>query len=165
MKKFTFILLAFIISGSAFAQNPAVSTQANASADIVSPITIDQVADLNFGKIIPSSTQATTIILGQDGAVDATSTGNSINTSNQNAAEFTINATNTYTFSVNIPAEITLTGTGDDMLVTLDPSLPAANNTSEGDPITLLVGGTLDVGLNQLEGNYTSTFDVSVAYE
>lgn len=160
MKKITFILFA-LIAGTTFAQ----TATANAAADIVSPITIDHVADLNFGKVIPSSTAATTIILGQDGIVDATSTGNSVNTSTQAAAEFTINATNTYSFSVNVPETVSLTGSGNAMTVDLNPSLPSANNTSDGNPITLLIGGTLNVGIGQLEGNYSANFDVTVAYE
>ena len=166
MKKITFILFA-LISGTAFAQ----TATANASADIVSPITISHSAtdsDLVFGKVIPAET-ATTIILDHSGAVDGTSTGTSVSSSTRTAAAFTIQATNTYSYSITLPStSVNLTGpTGSTAMTVSDftQNLLAANNVSDGNGDDLLVGGTLNVGANQPEGNYTGEFTVTVAYE
>ena len=164
MKKITFILFA-LISGTAFSQ----TATANASADIVSPISITHDgADLVFGKVIPAET-ATTIVLNTDGTVNASSTGTSVSSSTRTAASFTISATNTYFYSISIPsAAISLTGPTGSVDMTVEDftqNLSAANNQSDGNDDNLLIGGTLKVGANQQEGNYEGQFTVNVAYE
>ncbi len=66
------------------------------------------------------------------------------------------------TYSVTIPATVSLTGPGSAMTVTLtDPGA----GTLTGGTDTFNVGGTLAVGASQTAGSYSGTYTVSVNYQ
>ncbi len=166
MKKITFILLA-LIAGTGFAQNAAEATgTATVNAEIVTPITIADGTDLNFGSIVAA-----------EGGNVRVNTAGTRTFSNNNmdvitaatitAASFTVNAANTYSYSISIPS-ILLTGAGTDMPVSFTHDLGGetdGNATGTGEDQTLLVGGLLTVAASQTEGEYTGTVTVTVAYE
>jgi len=173
MKKITFILLA-LISGTVFAQETNTATaNATVGAEIIEPITIDKDTDLNFGRIIGNAAGGN-VSVDKDG--DRTATINDLldpstaGTSALSAAEFTITAANTYSYSIEIPETVTLTGAGENMKVTLNPyyndnALSGATVQGSENADVLKVGGVLEVGANQGQGAYTTSFDVTVTYE
>ena len=155
MKKITFILLA-LISGSAFAQ----SATANAAADIVSPLEISSKQDLNFGKV--SNNTAGTVVVAANGAVSGLT---QIGSTSPAAANFDVTAATGFAYSITLPESVDLSnGTVD---ITVDTFVHDAGDTptGSGDVQTIGVGATLNVASSQATGNYTGTFDVSVAYE
>ena len=173
MKKITFILLA-LISGTVFAQqtNTAKAT-ANVGAEIIEPITIDKDTDLNFGRIIGNAAGGD-VTVDMDGARTATNNDlldpSAAGTSALSAAEFTITAADSYSYDIDIPETVTLTGAGENMKVTLnayynDNALSGATVQGSENPDILKVGGVLEVGTNQGQGAYTTSFDVTVKYE
>jgi hypothetical protein len=170
MKKITFILLA-LIAGTAFAQNTATG-QATVGAEIIKPITITKDADLNFGRLIGDANGGVVNVAALDNArtsgnADLLDPSSSIAT----AAQFTINAANNTSYSINIPSTIQISGGGStNMDIVLNPlldgtALSAGNESANGSNQTLKVGGDLTLGTNQTEGSYTGTFDVTVTYE
>jgi spore coat protein U-like protein len=161
MKKITFILFA-LIAGSAFAQTGGTdNATADVDADIVSVISITKDVDLNFGKVISDATGGT-VIIGTNSARSGTADYVTVGAS-PSAASFTIGAETGYTYSISYIGSA-LSGTGTDMPIAYDLSLPATGN-SGGVDTELLIGGTLSVGTTQTVGAYSGTVAVTVSYE
>ncbi len=158
MKKITFILMA-LISGSAFAQSNDSAT-ANAAADIVSPIDIEPVSDLNFGKV--ANNTAGTVVVATDGNASGLA---QIGTTSTTAANFNVTAANGFSYKISLPESVELASGANK--ITVDTFVHNAGSTPKGtgNAETLAVGATLNVEANQAAGAYTGTFDVTVTYE
>ena len=169
MKKITFILLV-LLTGTAFGQF-TVDTKATTtgSAAIIQALLIEKNSDLAFGTLIPQYTAATTWTIYTDGTTpDGTATKFS-GSGLQTAATYTITSEPNQSYTINIPASVTLQGPTKTMLVTLDTNLSGAtgavSHSSSTGSFDLVIGGTLDIAANQEPGSYTKDFDVTVAYE
>lgn len=157
---------------AAYSNQVQAQTTATSSADavIATPISIINTAGLNFGTILANATLADTVTL--TAAAAPTRTANSGNVtllaSTISAAAFTVNGTANQTFAITLPADpagISISNGAQSMVVNgfahsagATPTLPAAP------PMTLYVGATLNVGINQASGSYNGSFDVTVAY-
>jgi hypothetical protein len=152
------------------AEGPASASEtANATATIITPISITNVADLNFGNIV-AGTGAGTVTVATTGT--RTSTGDVILPSatlgTVNAAEFTVTGLADATYAITLPTtsiDISETG-GTTMTVdnfTSNPSVTDGGVLTNGTQ-TLSVGATLNVGAGQAAGDYTGKFSVTVAY-
>ncbi|MDT0690131.1 DUF4402 domain-containing protein [Salegentibacter sp. F188] len=183
MKKITFILLAFI-GTTAFAQESATSTgTATVNALVVSPISISQGTDLEFGRIIGNTAGGVVTVSTTDARTDNSDGDLLAPSTNVQAASFTVKAANTYSYNISIPSTTLTGGTGDAMAVSFTSSLGTANTETDGEGNTttipgsyssaegtgadqiLLVGGALTVNPGQGEGAYTGTATVTVSYE
>lgn len=165
MKKITFILFA-LIAGTTFAQT-SDSADALVNAEIVSPISIDNVSALNFGRIIGTTAGGGDVTVTADVNGDRTGPVALLAPSGTvNSAEFTVIASTEYLYKITIPA-IDLTGanTLETMGVVFVSSLGNTNLTGLGVAEPLYVGGTLTVGSLQAEDIYSGTVTVTVAYE
>jgi hypothetical protein len=160
MKKITFILLVSLISGTAFAQD--ASATANAAADIVSPLQISPQQDLNFGKV--SNNAAGTVIVASDGTFSE-STLSQIGNTNPTAASFDITAANGFSYKITLPVSVTLSNGTEAITVDEFNHDAGTDPKGSGSAESIGVGATLNVDAEQPTGNYTGTFDVSVAYE
>ena len=167
MKNFT-TTLAIIATATLFsaALASAASTSSSANASIVSAIAITNTAPLNFGQIAP------TIVIG---TVSVATTGERAglggvtlaNGSTPAAASFAVTGAANNTYTITLPASTTLTGPGAPMTVDGFVSNPDATGTGTLSALgaqTLLVGATLHVGVSQVAGAYTGTFNVDVNY-
>lgn len=163
MKKLIISLLviaAFVVAPmSLFAEADATAT---GTAVLITPLSISQVADLNFGTVAAGETDGEAIVdnsstpaLHSEGGVDIVSeTGAS-------AARFTVNGANTTGFNVVCPT-FTL---GTTTLLTVTPDFEASATTSAAGTYTLYIGGSLAIPSNTTAGTYTGTFPVTVSYE
>jgi hypothetical protein len=173
MRKTVFLLASLFVMMLATqrvnAQNSATSEPANATATIIQAISIDKVADLNFGKIIAASTAGQVAI-----QLDGTRTiaaGNVVlfdQGSNHQAASFKTMGTPGADYYLVLPADgsVLLTRTDGTETMTIEEFVHSANGTldaSTGEE-TFNVGATLNVGANQAPGQYTGTFTVTAAY-
>jgi hypothetical protein len=167
-KFFAIAIVMVAFSVNTFAQ---VSATANASATIITPITITRVNHMNFGNVAPSGVAGTVVLSPAGGRVATNCTvyaGAAAGT--VTAASFTVSGMAAYTYSILLPAAATtITGAGLPMTVDIFTSTPtvAAGGTLDGTGNqTLLVGATLNVGANQAAGLYTSgtPFTVTVNY-
>lgn len=164
---FAFAIILYAFSANASGQ---VSATADASATIVAPITISRVTDMNFGNVVTSAAPGTVIL-----APDATRTpggGASLlptQPGTVTAATFTVGGTAGFTYSISLPASVTIDdpGLGAPMTVNSFTSTPTPTGTIGGAGTeTLSVGATLNVGANQVAGVYTTAapFTVTVNY-
>jgi hypothetical protein len=143
----------------------AASDTANATAEIVVPIAINNTQDLAFGKI-DAQTGGTVVI---DTAGSRTKTGAVILIaagSTQTQATFDVTGDGTATYSITLPAgSVSLSdGATHTMSVGTFTSSPSGTGTLTAGAQTINVGGTLTVASGQAAGSYTGTFTVTVEY-
>jgi hypothetical protein len=176
MKKVTIILTGVILMAlnaiNVNAQNTATVSDANASATIITKITLAKDAEMSFGEIV-ANTEATIVTLGLNGNL-------SIETGENKATLFPGTTGIAATFDVTGEAGrnygITLPNDGDVVLSGPSGSIPMvvssfitstlSGNTLDGSGLgTFAVGAQLTVGAGQLAGDYTGTYEVTVTYE
>lgn len=176
MKKVTIILTGVILmsiaSLTANAQNTATVTDAQASATIITKITLAKVTDMSFGEIV-ANTVSTDVSLGLTNNL-------SIESGTGKATLFPGTSGTTATFSttgeagrnyaITLPANNTITLAGPtgstpmqvNNFMTSTLTGNAINTSGEGD---FSVGAVLTVGANQLAGDYSGNYAVTVTYE
>ncbi|MEP4911617.1 MAG: DUF4402 domain-containing protein [Alphaproteobacteria bacterium] len=138
----------------------ASSVSAGASVEIAAPISISQTAALSFGNIGPSAASGTVTISlagAQSVTGGVTALGGTVA-----AGAFTVTGASGASYDVTVPANVTLTGGGDDMIATLTDD---GGGSLTGGTDTFNIGVTLAVGASQAAGSYTGTYTVSVNYQ
>ena len=157
-------LAALLLCGqSAFAAG-SVSATGHASATIITPLTIAESVQLNFGTIAPG-TNADTLIVSPSGSPTI---GSYLQTAGTPAAAaaFTVNGQGTLAYAITLPsAAVTLTSGADSMSVDTFVSTPSGSGALAAGTQTVNVGATLHVGASQAAGSYTGTYSVTVAYQ
>ena len=158
------VMIAF--SASTFAQ---VTASANASATIVTPITIAKTVDMDFGNVYIDPAIAGTVVLAPDGSRTAfNGAGLPGAVGSPAAASFTITGTADAIFTIALPSSPTTITNGTDIMTvdnfTGSLSSPA---TITGGSVVLNVGATLNIAGGISTGLYTSAipFDVTVNYQ
>jgi hypothetical protein len=158
------VMIAFSIS--TFAQ-----ATATASATIITPIGILKTVDMNFGNVVTSAAAGTVVLT--PAGTRSTTLGASIipaQPGTVTAATFTVSGSAGLTYSITLPASVTINNGVPSMTVDTFISNPAAGvgtgTIGGGGTQTLTVGATLNVGANQAPGFYTSAapFTVTVNY-
>ena len=141
----------------------AASATANANADIVAAIAITKTVDLDFGAVVPNAGLADTLVISAAGA--KTCGSNLTCTDTVAAASFDVTGGANLLYTVTLPSSSTVTSGGNNMTVnTFADSISSAGTLSAGGAQTFTVGATLNVGIGQVAGTYTGTFDVTVVY-
>ena len=164
MKKLSILLsLVAIFSIASFTAKAQVKATAEASANIVGPISITKSVDLSFGNVAVSPTLAGTVVLGP--ASTRTKTGGvtlPVLAGTVTAAKFTVAGEAGTTYSITLPAAFTITGAGTPMTIDNFVSTPSATGSLASGTEDIFVGGTLNVAAGQVSGLYTNTTDLVV---
>lgn len=172
MKAIKFFAIAILFSGvsvMASAQNPQATGTANASATIVTPISINKVADLAFGNIIADA-DGGTVTVTPAGAITHTGVAAPSVAGTSSASSFKVDGLVGATYAITLPADnaVILKKDGTATVATEQMKLTDfknnANKTLAGGTETFGVGATLNVVAGQVAGNYTATFNVIVNY-
>ena len=168
IKRFAVVTVAASLlaaSSLSAAQNTATTT-ANAKANIISPISLTQVAgaDLNFGDVVPGAAAGTVVVT--PGAARTSTGGVALGSGGLvAAAAFTVGGGNNATYAITLPVSAAITFGANTMTVNTFTSSPSTTGVlSNTGSQALTVGGTLNVGINQVVGAYTGTFSVTVTY-
>ena len=157
---------AALIGASPAAAVPSVS-DSGADAIILKPLTLLKTEDMDFGWLLASGAAGTAVLDPVTGAVTATGGVTAVN-GPTTAAAFVGAGTRRAPVIIRIPNNpITLTRSGgtETMTVstwTLDGASTRLINAFEA--FEFQVGGTLNVGANQMPGTYVGTFSVEVQY-
>lgn len=150
-------------TSSGFAQ---ASATADASATIVTPISISKTADMNFGNVATNGAVGT-VVLAPAGT--RTSTGGvtlPATVGTVTAASFTVSGSGAYTYAITLPASVVITSGSDNMTVDTFTSTPATTGALTSGTQIIKVGATLNLVASQAVGSYTSAtpFTVTVNY-
>jgi Mat/Ecp fimbriae major subunit len=138
----------------------AATASATAKAKILRQVTVTNTTDLQFGTIV-SSPAASTVVVSTAGA--RTCGTGLLCSGTATAAGFNVTGTSGQVVTVSVPASVTLTfGTFSMVadLATSATSLTLANSAG-----SFSVGGTLNVGADQDDGDYEGTFNVTADYQ
>lgn len=159
MKNFTkFLAIAFF--GFAFTVNSfgQSTITANASATILTPITVTLNSSMDFGNVAGSATSGT-VVLATNSSRTFTGGVTLLAGGTPSAASFQVSGVAAQNFTFSLPATITLTSGVNTMTVnTFVNNAPAAIT---GGSVAVLVGATLNVNANQAAGAYTNTTDLT----
>jgi hypothetical protein len=152
-------VVAVALLGSASAQ--AATGTGTATAKVLLPLTVTSTSDLDFGVIVPSTSAATVVVSTSGGVTCGVTT--CIGTPNAGAfgvtgtaGQIVTVAAGTGPFTVNSGANFMGVGT---------LTFSASTVTLTGGSGSFNVGGTLSVGANQAEGDYTGSYTVTVNYQ
>jgi hypothetical protein len=144
----------------------AAQATSNATATVMTPISIANTAALRFGKF--SALTGGSVIISAGGVRSATGAVVLSATDAGGAASFTVTGDPNATYAITLPNAATLTHSVDNTKTmsvgtfTSNPSGTGLLNGGGTEP--LAVGATLTVGNAQTTGSYSGTFDVSVEY-
>ena len=158
----TFSGLCFASSG--FAQ---ASATANASATIVTPISISKTADMNFGNVATNGAVGTVVLAPAGTRTPGGGVTLPANVGTVTAASFTVSGSDSYTYAITLPASVVITSGSDNMTVDNFTSTPSVTGTLTSGTQVINVGATLNLVASQAEGAYTSSiapFTVTVNY-
>lgn len=155
----------------ATAANAQATATASASATIVTPISIVNNTNMNFGNIAVQASTGGTVAL--SAALSATRTPGGAGgvtlpnvTGTVTAAKFTVSGTANYTYTITLPGSAVVLSSGaNNMNATLFNNSTAGTLDGTGNQI-FYVGATLTVAAAQPAGSYTTAtpFNVTVNY-
>ncbi len=163
--KYAFLMTAALMlspfaAGAQTANTTATATIENYALNIV------KTQDLNFGSVIPSASLNGTMELSAHGVVNTSGGVTSRPSSGHTTATYSINGVPAASFSVAIaPGVITLSSPRGTLTVgdfTFNKATPITLDGTGS--ASFAIGATLFVNAGQLPGNYTGTFDVTIAY-
>ena len=144
----------------------SVQATANATATILSPITLNKTQDMAFGQVVRPTSGTNTFTLSPTGTVSMTGAGNgSVVGGTATQAKFVVTAPNGATFSTTQALAFTQTG-----LLNIQANSPTATSGVLGTiPVTggtqeLNFGGQFDVSSSTTPQAYTGTLTVTVNY-
>jgi hypothetical protein len=159
-KLFAIAIAVIGFSATSFAQSSAT---ADATATLITPISIAKDVDLNFGTISSSATDGTITI---SNAGVASQTGGATLISGgaaRTAAKFTVTGESGSTITVSCPTTINLTSGSNTLVVNaIAPDSGATTAIGSGGTKVINVGGTLVVPGASVGGVYTNTTDLTV---
>ncbi|MEK6636641.1 MAG: DUF4402 domain-containing protein [Pseudomonadota bacterium] len=138
----------------------AATASATAKAKILRQVTLTNTSDLQFGTIVSSPT-ASTVLVSTTGV--RTCGSGLVCSGTSTAAGFNVTGTNNQVVSVSVPTLVTLTSGTFSMVADLATS--ATSLTISGNSGSFAVGGTLNVGADQSDGDYEGTFNVTADYQ
>jgi len=154
---------------SMHAQVSSTLTSIGIDAKVIAPITLENDGNtpLDFGTVSRSST-AGTVTVPTTG--DRTSSGGVgvMGSSSFSPAPFTVTGENSSTFNVSLPANGTVVLTrisGSETMAVNGFTSNAPSSLSSSGSASFTIGATLSVGANQIAGEYTGSFAVTVAYQ
>lgn len=169
MKNITTIIAALFLMTFAInvnAQNSATD-DATATARIITKITLEKDIDINFGTIAQTTTGGTVTLTAASDEASYSNTASVIASSTESRAHFNVAGEANATYGITLPSNATLTRTdgSETMIVSNFVTGTLTGNTLTDGEDDFYVGAKLTVEGNQVPGQYTGSFDVTVTYE
>ena len=166
MKKLITLFAAVVLMSGFTAVKAQVSATATGSATIITPISITNSGNMNFGNIAVGSSLGSVVLTPAGtrtatGGVTLPAVAGTVT-----AAQFTVSGLGTSTFSISLPPSYSIASGANTMNIDTFTSTPSGTGTLVGGSLIIKVGATLDVNAAQPAGTYTSGtgFPVTVNY-
>jgi hypothetical protein len=157
---------AAITAVASLASRAALAATGTITASLVPAVSIAKTTDMNFGMAAAGATTGTVVLPASASPVRSFTGGAEIGSPLGTAsAAFSVSGAANATYAITLPSNATLSFSTNNMTVNAFTSAPAGSgNVGAGGVQTVYVGGTLNVGVNQVQGAYAGTFNVTVAY-
>ena len=142
----------------------SASATFTASVNIIKPIEIRTISNLNFANIDASN--GGSVILNPDNSRSANGGIKLENSQMASAASFEIKGQNGYAYSVNVPQGDYIMQNGSQKIILKDFRIAAAENGLNSDNQTFNLGATIDVQAQQKPGRYITPtpLEITVSY-
>ena len=143
----------------------AATETATVSANIISTIALTNQSDMVFGDIASSNAPGT-VVLSPSGALNSSGGATINSTVSGGPAVFDVRGDPNAVYVITLPASVVMTApAGSTMVVDRFTSMPGNEGlTDSGGQQVLFIGGTLNVGSNQVFGSYIGTMSVTVEF-
>jgi len=148
---------------SSWAVGPSDNASSNARVKVIKPVRITSQADMDFGEVLTSDS-AGTVVLGTDGGVDVTGGAYVFDDTDAQAAAFRVSGERLEAYNIVLPTTVTLSEIGGETMTLSSFGHDGSGVLSNSGQEDFNVGATLGVGADQLEGDYSGSFTVSVDY-
>jgi hypothetical protein len=146
--------------------NQSFAAPGTASVEMITPdISVSENTPLNFGQVLTLG--AGTVIISAEEVPVRTGTAMIIANSLFSSGSFNVTGDEDLSYTVTVPTTISLVdlaGTGTAIAGSLISSPAAAAGLLTSGAQTVYVGGTITVAATQAAGNYSATYEVTVAY-
>lgn len=156
------LLLSISLITFSLISSSSVGETGNASAKVVSPLSINVGNHLEFGSFASSEIAGTIDQAGvANGGVVVVSGG-----ATRSAGIFTIigaSGSNT-SYNFNLPSTVTLTDGSNSMVANLSFASGNGSRTLTSGTDSVVINGILNVGSNQASGYYTGNYEVTASY-
>jgi hypothetical protein len=159
------LLAATFALGAALASGSALAVNSNVTASLMPSVAIVKTTDLAFGRFVPGAA---------GGNISMTTAGvRSVTFGDPtlvlgapvSAASFTVSGGANTTYAITLPSNFNVISGANTMSVNAFISSPSVIGTlSAGGTQTLNLGAFLTVSASQAFGDYTASFNVTVAY-
>lgn len=160
------LIAAGALAATAVLSTPAVAANqatANATVNIVSPLTLTNNTGLNFGTVVGPFNGETVRI---NTAGTRTCGGLTCSGTTVSAANFTVsNGTPNQNLAITVDPSVSLTSGSNSLSVNLTTDLPTGVTTNASGGATFGVGGSLAIPAGTTDGVYSGTFNVRVDYQ
>jgi hypothetical protein len=159
-------LALLLLAAAAPAAPVTASTNDAGKATILRPLSLVKKADLDFGELVVASA-GTAVIDPVSGSVTTTGSVTPVGTT-AHPATFTATGSKNSVVNIKVPtAAVTLTRVGGGGTMTVSNwTLDGKTNRKipQNSAFDFNVGGTLNIGAGQPDGDYVGTFTVTVQY-
>ncbi len=163
------LFFAFASAWNVVAQVSSTLTGIGIDAKVIAPITLENNGNtpLDFGTVSRSSTAGTVTVPTTGDRIPDGGVG-VLGSSSFSPAPFTVTGENSSAFNVTLPANGTVVLTrvsGAETMAVNGFTSNAPSSLSSSGSASFTIGATLSVGANQMAGEYTGSFAVTVAYQ
>src|SRR5687768_9484023 len=164
----------FALAGVALAAAPAAAapvaapTQPPARALLLIPLTLTKVQDIHFGTIVPSTTTAGFVQINAVTGARTASAGLTLMPADVGQrGRFAGAGTPGQQVIMDLTPPTELTNLAGDTITVLGMTLdgPAVRTIAANSSFFVGVGGTIFIGINQPEGLYSATYDLTADYQ
>lgn len=169
VRSFSILVLFCLMLVEVSAQVSSTATSIGIDAKVLAPITIENTGStpISFGTLSRSSVEGAVTVTA-DGTRTSSGGVSVLTSSDFSAAPFGVTGDNSAAFSITLPAngtvELTRSGGSEKMAVD-DFTHNSTLTLSTSGTATFNVGATLTVNEDQVPGEYTGSFSVTVAYQ
>ena len=162
-KKLKYSFLSLILTNLLFSTNVLAATATgDAAATILEPLAVSQSQSLDFGSLVSSGSSTTATTSGTSG------TAQRLGSSSYSDGSFNVTGSDNNSYNITIDSNVTLNSGSDNMTASLEVDNTSSNTSTQSlssGSDTFNVRGTLTLAADQAEGDYSGTYDVTVAYE
>jgi len=156
--------MAALSTGLYSAAASAASVTANASANVITPLTIAEGSGMDFGDV-SVGTAGGTVILDTTGGRSVTGDAEAVTGGTEAAGVYNVTGLGTKAYSISFPASALISSGGNTMTVNTFTHDAGATPALTGGLDSFNVGATLVIGPSQAPGAYSGTYSLTVNYQ
>ncbi len=169
MKRSSILVTAALAATTAFAglvtgTNTVTNSAASARLKVRKAITLTNTADLDFGGVVVTGVAASSITLTPANGLSTTGADILATFNTTTAGGFTVGGTKNATYAISAVPGVSMPGPAATPIPVSFTTSKATGTLSAAGSDTFTVGGTASIPAGVADGDYSTTFSVTVSY-